>query len=192
MNEVLLQTIVEKLEALELAWKVSGDAEKERLVRLNNDIESLRQDVKKLPVQITSTANKLEQLKASVDSHYKQRQSPAQNQVEHKHELHKGITIAVALFFVTIVLTWLLLNAYQTNKQFVANDLKYRSLKLSANKAVLKLCNITDSLYQNDHVSFKNQVEQEEQRLIQQAEDLRLAGEKEREAKFLKNRAGRR
>ena len=49
----------------------------------------------------------------------------------------------------------------------------------------------TDSLYQKDESLFRNNVEQKEQRLIQQAKDLRLAGEKEREAKSLRSRAGR-
>ncbi len=54
---------------------------------------------------------------------------------------------------------------------------------------IIKLCNFTDSLYQKNEDSFRTGVEQVEQRLIQQAEDLRLAGEKEREAKSLRNRA---
>jgi len=69
--------------------------------------------------------------------------------------------------------------------------LKYRYLKVADNTAILKLCSITDSLYHKNEDSFKTGVEQKERRLIQQAEDLRLAGEKEREAKSLRSRAGR-
>ena len=56
---------------------------------------------------------------------------------------------------------------------------------------MLKYCSLTDSLYQNDGVGFRDKVEEGERRLIEQAELLRLAGEKEREAKTLKDRAGR-
>ena len=66
--------------------------------------------------------------------------------------------------------------------QYKANDLKYRYLKVADNNAMLKLCRITDSLYQKNEDSFGTGVEQEERRLIRQAEDLRLAGEKEGEA----------
>lgn len=48
-----------------------------------------------------------------------------------------------------------------------------------------------DCHYQKDEGLFRNNVEQEEQRLIHQAADLRLAGEKEREAKALRNRIGK-
>ncbi len=48
-----------------------------------------------------------------------------------------------------------------------------------------------DCHYQKDEGLFRNNVEQEEQRLIQQAEDLRLAEEKEKEAKALRSRTGK-
>jgi hypothetical protein len=121
----------------------------------------------------------------------RQLQVPLQNRIEHKHELHKGFLISISLFLLSVVLIWALINSYQNNKQFEANDLKYRYLKIADNTAILKLCNITDSLYQKNENSFRTDVEKEERRLIQQAEDLRLAGEKEREAKSLRNRAGR-
>ena len=69
--------------------------------------------------------------------------------------------------------------------------MKYRSLKIGGNEWLLKYCSLTDSLYQNDGVGFRDKVEEGERRLIEQAELLRLAGEKEREAKSLKDRAGR-
>ncbi len=56
---------------------------------------------------------------------------------------------------------------------------------------MLKCCYITDSLYQKDRVGFSNNVEQTERRLIEQAELLPLATEREKEAKPLKEQAGR-
>ena len=192
MSDLLLQTIIEKLESLELAWQVSGDSEKERLDQLNEELGILRNDLKNLPAQIIPATVKTGQLSASIDNLYRQLKVPVQNRIEHKHELHKGIVISVSLFVVVIVLICLLINLYQSHKIYIANDMKYRYFKIAGNKGVLKLCNVTDSLYQKDQSLFRNNVEQEEQRLIQQAEDLRVAGEKEKEAKTLRNRAGRR
>ena len=191
MSDLLLQTIIEKLESLELAWKVSGDTEKERLERLNKELGILRNDLKNLPAQILPSTAKTGELSAAVDNLYKQLQVPVQNRIEHKHELHKGILITVSLFLIIIVLIWLLMNSYQSHKIYTANDIKYRYLRITGNKQILKLCNKTDSLYQKEESLFRNNVEQEEHRLIQQAEDLRLAVEKEREAKALRNRAGK-
>ena len=191
MSEVLLQTIIEKLESLELAWKVSGDSEKERLEQLNKELEILRNDLKNLPAQIIPATVKTGELSAAVDNLYRQLKVPVQNRIEHIHELHKGILISVSLFAVVIALTCLLINSYQSHKIYTANDMKYRYFKIAGNKGVLKLCNVTDSLYQKDESLFRNNVEHEEQRLIQQAKDLRIAGEKEKEAKTLRNRAGK-
>jgi hypothetical protein len=69
--------------------------------------------------------------------------------------------------------------------------MKYRSVKISGNAGLVKYCGVTDSLYQKDPVGFSKSVEQEENRLTRQAELLRLAGEREKEAKTLKEQAGR-
>lgn len=192
MNEILLQTIVEKLESLELAWKVTGDTENENIAPLKKEIQFLQQEIKNLPVQILPSSAKLGELSAGIASLSRQLQVPLHNRIEHKHELHKGVLITFSFFLLSVILIWALINSYQNNKQYEANDLKYRYFKIAGNTGVIKLCSITDSLYQKDESSFRTRVEQEERRLIQQAEDLRLAGEKEREAKSLRNRAGQR
>lgn len=191
MSDELLQAIVEKLESLELAWKVSGDAEKERLEKLIKELGILRNDLENLPSQMLPATVKTEELLATVDNLYRQLKIPVQNRIEHKHELHKGTLIAISLFLINVVLFWLLMNSFQSHKIYTANDIKYRYLRITGNKQILKLCGVTDSLYQKDESLFRKNVEQEEHRLIQQAEDLRLADEKEKEAKALRNRAGK-
>lgn len=191
MSDELLQSIVEKLQSLELAWKVSGDTEKERLEKLIKELGVLRHDLQNLPSQMLPATVKTRELSVAVDNLYSQLKIPVQNRIEHKHELHRGILIAVSLFLIIIVLIWLLMNSYQSHKKYTANDIKYRYLRITGHKQILKLCDATDSLYQKDESLFRNNVEQEERRLIQQAEDLRLAGEKEKEAKVLRSRAGR-
>ena len=97
----------------------------------------------------------------------------------------------MGLFVTCFLVAWGWLNAHQEKEQFEANDMKYQSLKISGNAGLVKYCDINDSLYQKDPVGFSNNVEQEENRLTRQAELLRLAGEREKEAKTLKEQAGR-
>lgn len=78
------------------------------------------------------------------------------------------------------LLGWWWLNCHQEKEQFEANDIKYRSLKIRGVGSMIKCCYLTDSLYQKDRVGFSNDVEQEERRIIEQAELLRFAGERER------------
>ena len=69
-----------------------------------------------------------------------------------------------------------------------ANDIKYRYLKIKGNKNVLDLCKYTDSLYQKDEDNFSARVELDEQYLIEQANLLRLAGEKKKIQRSVKVR----
>ena len=194
MSEQLLQAIIEKLEAIELLLKVTntGKEKENRDAEIKQELELLRKEIKNLPSQLLLGTVKLGELSSNINRLNEQLQKPVSNRIEHKHELHKGVLITFSLFLLSVVLIWALINAYQNNKQYKSNDLKYRYLKVADNAGILKLCNITDSLYQKNEDLFRTGVEQEERRLIRQAEDLRLAGEKEREAKSLKSRAGRR
>ena len=194
MSELLLQAIIEKLEAIELLLKVTDTGkEKENAgAEIKQELESLRKEVKNLPSQLLLGTVKLGELSFNVNRLNEQLQKPVSSQIEHKHELHKGFWIAVSLFVICFLLTWGWLTTYKTAELSAANDIKYRALKFSGNEWLLKYCNYTDSLYQKDGAGFRDKVEQEESRLIERAELIRLAVEKEREAKTLKDRAGRR
>lgn len=190
MSEKLLEAILEKMESFEMLLKLTDNG-KEEMQQIRSELELLRNAINNLPAKLQLDPGKLNELTAGINKLQLQLQIPVKNQVEHKHHLHKGIWIAVGLFVICFLLAWGWLNAHQEKEQFEANDMKYRSLKISGNKNVLNLCKYTDSLYLKDRVVFSNRVEQEEQRLIEQAELLRLAGEKEKEAKTLKEQAGR-
>ena len=177
---------------IELLLKVTGKEKESADAAIKQELETLRKEIKNLPSQLLLGTVKLGELSTNINRLNEQLQKPVSSRIEHKHELHKGFLIIISLFLLSVILICALINSYQNNKQYKANDLKYRYLKVADNTAILKLCNITDSLYQKNEDSFRIRVEQEERRLIRQAEDLRLAGEKESEAKSLKIRAGRR
>ncbi len=190
MSEQLLEAILEKIESFELLLKVTDNG-KEEIKQLKSDLTLLRKEITNLPTQLQLDTGKLNEVVSAINKLQLQLNFPLKNQVEHRHHLHKGIWVAAGLFVTCFLLAWGWLNAHQENKKFEANDMKYRSLIISGNKNVLNLCKYTDSLYQKDRVGFSNDVEQEERRLIKQAELLRLAGEREKEAKTLKEQAGR-
>ena len=181
MTELLLQTIVEKLEAMELL--------------LHHDNASKGDDVlKKVAEEITKiyptglSIDKINELKVSVDACYKKLECPIQNRIDHKHHLHRGVWIAFFLFFASIFCLWQWMNTINDKKQFEANDIKYRALKVTADKALIKLLCHTDSLYNLDPTHMEQWVVQEEERLAEQTILLQLAGEKEKEARQLRDR----
>lgn len=187
MNEMLLKTIVEKLEALQLAWKASGGDENDSQLQVKNELYLLRQDLQNLHSRIVPDRSRFSELFESIENLQSTLHAPKQGRVEHKHVLHKGIIISAVLFLLVVGLLVSLFESYKSREKYAANDIKYRYLKLNRNKNLLRLSSDTDSLYQKDPVSFTNEVESEEQRLIQQAEDLRLALEKEKEARILRH-----
>lgn len=191
MSEQLLEAILEKIESFELLLKVTDNG-KEEIQQVKAELSFIKQEIKNLPAKLQLDTGKLAALVTAINKLQLQLNIPVKNQIEHKHHLHKGIWIAVGLFMTCFLLALGWINAHQEKEQFEANDMKYRSLNISGNKNVLNLYKYTDSLYRKDRVGFSNRVEQEEQRLIEQAELLRLAGEREKEAKTLKDRADRR
>jgi hypothetical protein len=182
MGELLLQIIVEKLEAMELLLR-HDSADKDREV-----LREIRDEIKKL-LATSLSIDKLNELKVSVDACYKKLESPLQNRVDHQHHLHKGIWIAVVLFFISIFFFWQWINAVENKKQFEGNDIKYRALKVTHDRALMQLLYHTDSLYSLDPEHMEQWVVQEEERLIEQTKLLELAGEKEKEARQLRGRA---
>ena len=69
--------------------------------------------------------------------------------------------------------------------------MKYRFLKVNGGAALSKITHDTDSLYLLDKNDFTSRVIEAEQHLAEQVEMLRLAGEKENEARDLINKAGK-
>lgn len=190
MSEHLLEAILEKMESIELLLKVT-DSGKDEIQKLRSEVDFIRKEIKNLPTYLQPDSGKIKELTAGIDKLLLQLQTPVKNQVEHKHHFHKGTWIAVGLVVTCFLLGWGWLNCHKEKEQFEANDIKFRSFKISGLVSLEMYCNDADSLYQKDPNDFRNRVEQEEQRLIDQAELYRRAGEREEEAKTLKEKARR-
>lgn len=181
MSELLMQTIVEKLEGIELFLKAT-DGNKPQPVDLAPVVNELKALKKELPVLLdcqAPDAKKLEGLTRSIDRLQQQIQMmPNTSRVEHRHHFHKGIWIAIALLLVTFFLAWGWMNTFSQLERYEAADIKYRYLKTFGTKALNKLTVHVDSLYQNNKPGFRNSVEQEERHIIGIVDSLRFAGEK--------------
>jgi hypothetical protein len=180
MNEILLQTIVEKLEATERLLRPD---------RKNKDgevLERILEEIKKVSVPLSF--DKIDELNLSIDKCCKTLERRSANQIIYKHYLHKGIWIAIILFFVSIFFLWEWMNTVDDKKQFEANDIKYRALKVSRDEELLKLLYQTDSFY-NVNADWMRKYVAKEEHLIEQTKIFELAGEKKKSVKDLRNRA---
>jgi len=185
MSEILLQTIVEKLEVIELLLKQD---------KKNKDEEVSKMILDEIKRVSTSSINsdKIDELKLSMDKCCKTVERASTNQIIYKHYLHKGIWIAIILFFVSIFLLLKWITAINDKRQFEANDIKYRALKVSGDKVLLKLLYQTDSFY-NVHADWmRKYVAKEEDRLVEKTKMIELAGEKKKKVKDLRKRVEKR
>jgi hypothetical protein len=80
------------------------------------------------------------------------------------------------------------MNTVDDKKQFEANDIKYRALKVSRDEELLKLLYQTDSFY-NVNADWMRKYVAKEEHLIEQTKIFELAGEKKKSVKDLRNRA---
>ena len=193
MSEILLESIVEKLEGIEVFLKAinTGSPQPVDLTPILSAISALKKDLVDLPDKFSLHTKKLAELEVNIVSLLQQLKVPLNNTIEHKHHIHKGIRLSAGLFLVLVFLIWGWLNTYSKLEMYEANDIKYRDFKVYGHQTLIKYCAQTDSVYIKDKSGFRNSVEQEEQRLSRQLELNRLAGEKETEAKTLREQAGR-
>ena len=180
MNEVLLQTIVEKLEALEIALPKQSHPAKEG--ELSNEllttVNSVQSELIKLNSEVRTNTDCVNNLSNQINILRLNFAHPEQNQVKHIHHFHKHIWISLSLFIISLLFAYGWMNCHSEKKQFEANDIKYRFWKANGNASLLKVVYDTDSLYELDKNNFKDQVLEAEHQIKEQVKKYRLADEK--------------
>lgn len=185
MSELLLQTIIEKLGSLEIALlKESNVGKDEATVQaLLKEVKELQSEVAKLPFQFKVSDEKMTKLLEKIAALNSTLDQPMENQINHRHHLHKGVWVAVGLFLVSLLFLFGWINTSNTKEQFEANDIKYRFLKANGNSHLIELLYHADSLYNLEKEYFTKQVVLKEQKLAEQAKLLQLTGEKKKKQK---------
>ena len=190
MSEVLLQTIVEKLATLEMFLRqVATDKDEINQNQLIQQLQALHAKIEKMNEHFLLNQKRMSELELRMEALNKRLQTPLKNQIDHKHHLHKGIWIAIVSIFISTFFFCLWMNSNDQQKQFEANDIKYRALKVTHDKALLQLLYQTDSLYNLDPQHMQDWAAQQENQLSEQTKMFQLAGEKKKERKDLRNRA---
>jgi hypothetical protein len=193
MNDVFLQSIVEKLEAFEIALlkRDNGATISEvqqpivnQLKSCQSGIESCSRDLRNLNARIDALSVKVTTLPKSLDE-------KRQDSTIHHHHIDKGLWISIGLFLLLAIVIAILINTRNDFKVYEANDIKYRRLKVKADTALLRRLYRTDSLFTVDPEGFRMHTIDEENRIAERARLFRLAGEKEIEAKELRKKARR-
>jgi hypothetical protein len=194
MNDVFLQSIVEKLEALEIAVlkRDNGTTISEAQQPIVNQLKSCQSGIENCSRDLRNLNARLDALSLKVTSLPKSLDEKRQDHTIHHHHLHKGVWISIGLFLTVAILIASLINTRNNFKVYEANDIKYRRLKVKADTSLLRRLYRTDSLFTINPETFRKETMDEENRIAERARLIRLAGEKEREAKELLKKARRR
>ena len=182
MNEVLLKTIIEKLETLEIAFLKQSHRAKdcESLNALETLIKSVQSELMEFNSEVRRNTDCVTNLSNQINTLRLNLTHPEQNQVKHIHHFHKHIWISLSLFIILLLCAYGWMNCHIEKKQFEANDMKYRFWKANGNASLLKIIYRTDSLYNLDKDGFTNEVLRAEHEIAEQEKMNRLAGEKKK------------
>ena len=178
MSEILLQAIVEKLEALEIALLKQDSAGKV------DELKALARSIPPELIKFSSTLNanneKIKGLSQDIRALKVNSDNPEQNLVKHVHHFHMHVWLSASLFIISLLLAYGWINCSNEKKSFEANDMKYRYWKANGNTHLLKIIYYTDRLYNQDKDNFIEQVVRSERQISEQEKVHRLAGEKEK------------
>ena len=188
MSEILLQTIVEKLESLEIALLKESNTSKDETMQkqLLQGFKDFQSEVGNFAFQLNINNEKLHGFFKEIDAAGLKMGNLTKRQAKHIHLHYRHLMVTVSLFLISLLLAYGWINCHSEKKAFEANDIKYRYWKVDSNASLLKLTYYTDSLYDMDKDDFRNQVVYAEQKIAEQAKQCRLAGEKEKEVRELK------
>jgi hypothetical protein len=180
MSEILLQTIIEKLESLEISLlKNTPNKDSNVQQELLKEIRSCQFEITTIFPQIKTVNEKINELTKNVTAINFGSVNKATGQIHHTHFLHRGIWIPILLFIISLFLLYGWINSYNAKNVSETNDIKYRYLKVNGNIGLLKLLYRTDSLYNLNKQLFNKMVAEKEDSLVQQVQS-HLAGEKEK------------
>ncbi len=184
MNQVLLETIIEKLEGLEISLlknTLCKDSEEQQ--ELLKEIRSYQSAIAPIFHQIKTANEKINELTKNVAEINFSSVNKASGHIHHKHHLHNGMWIAIILFITSVFLLYGWINSYTRRSVSEANDIKYRYLKVNGNKVLLKVLYRTDSLYNLNKQFFVKVVTEKEDFLVQQVHLNLIDGKEKKEVK---------
>jgi|ERR1035437_1551123 hypothetical protein len=188
MSDILLQTIIEKLSTIEVSLLKENTNKDPEMETLLKEIKLLQAEMIKWPFQFKENSEKLNELLNAIASLNFKLESSKRDHIKHRHHLHRGVWIAIGLFIISLLFLYGWINCSNTKNAFEDNDIKYRYLKVFGNTNLLKATYQTDSLYNLNEDYFIKHVVEKEHVLVEQAEQFRLASEKKKEDRELRNK----
>jgi hypothetical protein len=176
MQHLLMQSIVEKFEGVELLLHAALDHRPQiDHSAITNAITSLKKEILEALLLDRNVVNELNQNMAKLQQ---QISAIKDNKIEYRHVLHKGVWLSVGLAFTVLLFAGGWMHTYDKLSWYSENSIKYRYLRAFGNEGVAKLTHRIDSLYEIDNDNFRNNVVSEEKRIQVITDSVRLIAQK--------------
>jgi hypothetical protein len=174
MSELLLQTLVEKVTAMDKRSQETQEMIRQLpdysqpIEQVKDQVGVLQEMVLAVPGAIPIPAKEIKELAKHLQQHTEQLQLPLKQEVRHEHHLHWPVITCFILGGVILMLVVFLNLAWDKIHEHRAADIKYRDLKLRGNDALQRILDELDSTYLADPERMEKLVSQEEE--LRQAE----------------------
>ncbi|UPK72476.1 hypothetical protein [Chitinophaga filiformis] len=197
MNELLLQTIVDKLNKVDEGIRQINSAAPqmpdytEQLKGVDASLEQLKADVTGMPERIKFPTAAVYKLSEYLEMNNDLLKRPPIREVKHHHHVNAGVIVSACLFLLLVLVCVWLFNTRSMLQDYRAGDIKYRYIQLQAGKQLRPFLSEIDSLYHAHPQLFRDSVVQREEQRQRIASMLLEAQEKEEEVIRLRNKAGK-
>jgi hypothetical protein len=135
---------------------------------------------------------KIELLRTDLHRHIEYFEKPVKKEIHYKHFVGRPVVVIFILVgIVAGLISWLVVSRERADR-YVANDLKFRNVKLFKDAGMLRLLQEVDSGYEANPDEFRKDVQAEEDRRARLAEKMLEANEKVLVIEFFKKQEKRR
>ncbi|QJB38780.1 hypothetical protein HF324_13255 [Chitinophaga oryzae] len=197
MNELLLQTIIDKLNKVDedvrqinsVAPQIPDYTEQLKIVGVS--LVQIKTDIAGMPERLKFPAAAVYTLSKNLEINNDLLKRPPVQEISHHHHVKAGAIVSACLFLLLVLGSVWLFNTRSILQAYREGDIKYRYMQLQAGKQLRPFLSTIDSLYHAHPQAFRDSVVQWEEERQRIAAMLREALEKEEEASQLRNRAGK-
>lgn len=199
MEETFKESVVEKIAQIEkevnsLSGKSATMEEikgKENILAAGIDeLKSVIAQLNKNAIGVTAAFNLIKEVSGKMERYTRILENPVEKKEHHIHHFRWPLGVAIGVFLLLAVSVCGLYVNHQKLNQYIANDTKYRSLKLMDDKDLQHYLLLSDSLYRVSP-DMRKEVLGQEATHERKLELLIEAREKRREAEELERRAGK-
>ncbi|MFL9485747.1 hypothetical protein ACI6Q2_23415 [Chitinophagaceae bacterium LWZ2-11] len=165
-NEILLETMIQKLETLTDKIEILKQGMDSKATAAVDSTQTKKDldEIKTLLKNGSPPAKEIQMLLQKAMTNTASLKQSKENKTVHHHHLQKPVWVCAGLCIMLMSASVGWYSTYQKLDTYIANDTKYRSVKLIENAGLQWLLHKTDSLYRTNKSMRDSVIAQEEER----------------------------